>query len=28
VLCIPSGVALYLLIRHKVKNNSKMNINR
>ena len=28
VLCIPSGVALYLLIRYKVKNNSKMNINR
>ena len=28
VLCIPSGVALYLLIRYKVKRNSKMNINR
>ena len=28
VMCIPSGVALYLLIRYKVKRNSKMNINR
>ena len=26
ILCIPSGVALYLLIRHKVKRGIKMNI--
>jgi glycosyltransferase involved in cell wall biosynthesis len=28
VLCIPSGIALYLLIRSKVKRNVKMNINK
>ena len=27
ILCIPSGIALYGLIRSKVKHNSKMNIN-
>ena len=28
VLCIPSGIALYLLIRHKVKHDAKMNISK
>ena len=28
LLCIPSGLALYLLIRYKVKHNSQMNIDK
>ena len=28
LLCIPSGLALYLLIRHKVKHNSLMKFNK